>query len=434
METITESQVDLLAKNLPSIEQINQLCGLVNSSEARRLEFRSKLADTFNQTTSDALLRSGIALYILRDYPAAAGKLEKAKDCPEKFFYLAMAQKAVRQYDQALANLDKSIKAGTNASAAGLQKADILAKSGDFKAAEKELKACADDKNPDYLVQKGKILEAEGQYVQAAEVYKKAIEISPDHPEALFLLAYRCDLSGDEQAAIDYYRQIIANSPVYVNALLNIAVLYEDMGKFEKAAICVEKVLAAHPNHQRAQMFQKDIESSMNMYYDEDKERKKTRRNQMLETPISDFELSVRSRNCLRKMNINTVGDLLNISETELLSYKNFGETSLKEIKIILDSKSLRLGMSLDDKIFNPETVQNEEIEVTPGIMEKSIDELKLSIRAKKCLEKLNIHTLRNLTQKTEAELLGCKNFGVTSLSEIKKALSIVGLSLRKID
>ncbi|MHC4761969.1 MAG: DNA-directed RNA polymerase subunit alpha C-terminal domain-containing protein, partial [Planctomycetota bacterium] len=37
-------------------------------------------------------------------------------------------------------------------------------------------------------------------------------------------------------------------------------------------------------------------------------------------------------------------------------------------------------------------------------------------------------------TQKTEAELLGCKNFGVTSLNEIKKAISNLGLSLRSID
>ena len=82
------------------------------------------------------------------------------------------------------------------------------------------------------------------------------------------------------------------------------------------------------------------------MIFDEEKEMKKSQRHQILETPISDFELSVRSRNCLRKMNILTIGDLLSISEAELLSYKNFGETSLKEIKAILDSKLLHLGAS----------------------------------------------------------------------------------------
>ena len=49
-------------------------------------------------------------------------------------------------------------------------------------------------------------------------------------------------------------------------------------------------------------------------------------------------------------MNIRTLGDLLNITEAELLSYKNFGETSLREIKAILETKNLRLGMALEDK------------------------------------------------------------------------------------
>ena len=133
-------------------------------------------------------------------------------------------------------------------------------------------------------------------------------------------------------------------------------------------------------------------------------------------------------------MNINTLGDLLNISETELLSYKNFGETSLKEIKVILDSKALRLGMAVEDSMFNPDPQLEQEAEINPTVLEQPIDELKLSIRAKKCLEKLNIRTLQNLVQKTEAELLGCKNFGATSLTEIKKALSTMGLSLRKLD
>ena len=74
----------------------------------------------------------------------------------------------------------------------------------------------------------------------------------------------------------------------------------------------------------------------MNMYYDEELERKEDRLNQILRIPITDFELSVRARNCLNKMNIVTLGDLVRQTEQELLSYKNFGETSLNEIKEIL--------------------------------------------------------------------------------------------------
>ena len=68
----------------------------------------------------------------------------------------------------------------------------------------------------------------------------------------------------------------------------------------------------------------------------------------VLNVPISDFELSVRSRNCLEKMFINTLGDLTRVSEHDLLSYKNFGETSLYEIRNILKQKGLRLGQALE--------------------------------------------------------------------------------------
>jgi DNA-directed RNA polymerase subunit alpha len=182
-------------------------------------------------------------------------------------------------------------------------------------------------------------------------------------------------------------------------------------------------------------LFKKDIDSSKTMFYDEEKEKRRDRRIQILETPLTDFELSVRSRNCLRKMKLETIGDLLNITEAELLSYKNFGETSLHEIKLILSSKGLRLGMALEEK----QEAGEEDLEAAPtaeeeSFLNKSVDELQLSVRARKCLEKLNIRTLGDLTEKTEAELLGVKNFGATSLNEIKKAISNLGLSLRKLD
>ena len=78
-------------------------------------------------------------------------------------------------------------------------------------------------------------------------------------------------------------------------------------------------------------------------------DRRGDRRSAVLDIPITDFELSVRSRNCLKKMNIRTLGDLLKTTEQELLSYKNFGETSLNEIKALLAQKGLRLGQAADD-------------------------------------------------------------------------------------
>jgi len=135
-------------------------------------------------------------------------------------------------------------------------------------------------------------------------------------------------------------------------------------------------------------------------------------------------------------MNIETIGDLLNITEAELLSYKNFGETSLREIKAILELKGLHLGMALEEKQFaSEETFEGGDIEdEKEGLLSKPVDDLQLSVRARKCLQKLNIRTIGDLIRRTDAELLGVKNFGVTSLNEIKKTLANIGLFLRSLD
>jgi DNA-directed RNA polymerase subunit alpha len=438
MEQVTEPGIDLFADNLPSMDEIKKLSDTVRSSEKNVISFNEQLESNMSRTGQKASLALGIGLFILGRTVEAAEKLEKGADCKEKFIYLAYALRRIGEHEKAIENLKKSLDFEADKFNVTLDKTAIYRHAEDFTAAAKELKACTNFENvsAEYHYQLGRLQEAEGLYEEAMENYKKALELSPEHQRALFHLAYRCDLSGDEEAAVDYYRQIATGSPVYVSALLNLAVLYEDSEQLDKATQCVDTVLANHPNHKRAILFKKDIESSKTMFYDEEKEKKKTRKSQILETPMSDFELSVRSRNCLKKMKIETLGDLLNITETELLSYKNFGETSLREIKAILEPKGLFLGMALEDKQLPSVEMGDEAIlgEQEEGILTKPVDDLRLSVRARKCLQKLNIRTIGEITSKTDAELLGCKNFGVTSLNEVKAALGDLGLSLRNLD
>jgi len=435
MKSIAESGIDLFAEELPSMDKIKKLCEFVHSSERNLLAFREQLEANMPKTSQKTFLAMGIGLFILGRNDEAIQKLEKAKDCMEKFIYLAFALRKLRRFSEAINSLQKSLDYQADTLSTTLEKVATYRQASNFDAAAKELKSCANFENvsAEYHCQLGRLQEVQGLYEQAADSYKKALELSPNHQKAFFHLAYRCDLSGDEEAAVDYYKQIISTSPVYVSALVNLAVLYEDMNEFDKACLCIDKVLEHHPNHQRAAMFKKDIESSKTMFYDEEKEKRKDRKNQILETPISDFELSVRSRNCLKKMNIQTLGDLLRITEAELLSYKNFGETSLREIKTILEPRGMHLGMSFEEKqLPHPETVERPVGD--DGILSKSIDDLQLSVRSRKCVQKLNMHTIGDLVRKTEAELLGCKNFGVTSLNEIKKVLNNIGLSLRTLE
>ena len=438
MEQLVEPGINLFAEKLPSLEDLKKLSEYVHSGEKNMMEFAHKVEENLNNASSASSGALGIGLYILGRYEESIEKLQKAKDSQQKYFYLAYVLRRQHRYDEAIESLLKSLNFGADALTVTLEKAATYLYAKDYEAAAEQLKSCAnfDNVSAEYHYQLGRLDEAQGRYKDAVDNYQKAIELSPNHQNALFHLAYRCDLSGDEDAAIGYYKQIVSHSPTYVSALMNLAVLYEDREQFDKAAKCVDTVLETHPNHQRAILFKKDIESSKTMFYDEEKEMKRSRKNQILETPISDFELSVRSRNCLKKMKIRTIGDLLNITEAELLSYKNFGETSLKEVKAILESKNLYLGMALEEKPFMQPEIEEDPVvaEQDQGLLNKPIEDLQLSVRARKCLQKLNLRTIGELTSKTDAELLGCKNFGVTSLNEIKKSLSDLELNLRNLD
>ena len=282
---------------------------------------------------------------------------------------------------------------------------------------------------------RGTDAEKEGNHERAIEFYERALNENPDHESACFALAVLYDRRAEDAKAIELYERICTSPPVHLNALLNLAVLYEDNNHYDEAHRCLDAVLKTNPNHARARMYMKDVESARSMYYDED-DRRAGAQNRVLEIPITDFELSVRSRNCLKKMNIRSLGDLLKTTEQELLSYKNFGETSLNEIKALLAQKGLRLGQAVDGEkpafAARPTAVAVDN--VSPEILQKSVQDLELSVRSRKALQRLNINTLGDLAARTEAELLGCKNFGQTSLNEIKQQLSSFGMGLRKLD
>jgi DNA-directed RNA polymerase subunit alpha len=78
-------------------------------------------------------------------------------------------------------------------------------------------------------------------------------------------------------------------------------------------------------------------------------ERKPEIRNENLNRSVEELELSVRSYNCLKNANIQTIGELVQKTEAEMLKTKNFGRKSLNEIKEILASMGLSLGMKIDE-------------------------------------------------------------------------------------
>jgi DNA-directed RNA polymerase subunit alpha len=378
-------------------------------------------------------LRLGLSLCVLSRFEDALPYLEKAQDSREKFLYLGRVQRTLRNFTAAKHAFDKAGKAGLTTPAVAIEHARTQIAAGEFDAADKILQGVAQaDRAADWHVAQARILETRGQRQDAIRTYEQALDLDHTNPEAAFRLAYLADLEGDDEQAIDYYESLVGTGPVHVNALLNLAVIYEDREQYDKAEDCIDKVLAIWPNHERARLFLKDILASRDMVIDEDVERFREKRSALFDVAITDFELSVRARNCLQSMGINTLGDLLRINEEQLLAYKNFGETSLDEIKQLLTSKGLRLGQALEEERKARQQEILKQVQGDPAILVKPVAELQLSVRARKALQRLNIQTIGELAARTELELLGVKNFGQTSLNEIRQRLGEYGLTLRK--
>ena len=78
-------------------------------------------------------------------------------------------------------------------------------------------------------------------------------------------------------------------------------------------------------------------------------ERRPEIKNENLNRSVEELELSVRSYNCLKNANLQPIGELVQKTEAEMLKTKNFGRKSLNEIKEILSSMGLSLGMKIDE-------------------------------------------------------------------------------------
>lgn len=278
--------------------------------------------------------------------------------------------------------------------------------------------------------------EENGFRVGAIEELRQAVACGTNQNHK-FKLAYLLDLVGEESEAVSLYEELANTELPHINALINLSVIYEDKGNLNAAEKCLRQVLDTDPNHKRARLYIVDVQSSTDMYYDEEVARDAAKNAAMMNTPVTDFELSVRARNCLKKMEIRTLGDLLKVSENELLSYKNFGETSLVEIKHMLTARGLRLGQGAEGgHVSRVHQDRYEELlnHAPEQILKQPVSALNLTVRARKALQALNIQTLGELAIRTEAELMGIKNFGTTSLVEIGEKLKEHGLELRNID
>jgi DNA-directed RNA polymerase subunit alpha len=267
---------------------------------------------------------------------------------------------------------------------------------------------------------------------EVVALFQRAVDLDPRHVGALFGLAMECDRRGNDERALELYQRAADCFPTHVGVLLNLGLLYEDLTQYDRAQQCYQRILDVCPDHPRARLYSKDAGASGDMFYDEEAQKRHDRLTQVLNIPVTDFELSVRSRNCLHKMGIRTLGDLARTTEAELLASKNFGETSLGEIREILAAKGLELGQFAHERTEAEPAVDLSNLSPDEqALLSRPISDLNLSVRARKCMVRLGMSSIGELIRKTGDDLLECKNFGVTSLNEVRNKLGQYNLKLR---
>ena len=381
-------------------------------------------------------LKIGIARMMLCRSAEALEALSSATDNRDRRYFQGLCLLNLRQFAKAADEFERAKAAGADADALDLRIAEAQALAGELDVAAKAVSGLAKrlDGNARFHYVRGLVKELQGFGAEAVEAYEQARLLDSACAEATFRLAYYLDLHGSENEAIALYQECVSRPPVNAHALLNLAVLYDDAGQYDLAIQMARRVLVINPNHARAKMMAKDAAASKNMYYDEEQAKRQAYRSAILDTPVTDFELSVRARNCLKKMDIRTLGDLVATTEASLMSYKNFGETSLKEIKEMLSAKGLSLGQATESELTFGGSAPVV-VSVAPGAADGGTDgvtvgQVEFSIRVRRALETLGIRTLGDLAAKSEADLMSCPNFGQTSVNEVHAKLAEHGLRL----
>ena len=440
LEVAAQAAVDVreivLANSTFGPEEIRGITGSIGADFSQHAILRDAVAELeMRGQTPASAVRLGVCQYLLGRYHRAVDTLTNADGGAVAHFYLGRSKFEIEDYAGAVQSYESARTAGYDSDYCSLAIAEAHRYMGDVHQAMTILDQMYGpvEQTSEYLYQRAATVAAiGGNPDEVVRLYERAVVADNRHAGALFGLGLENDRRGNDSEALELYRQAADCFPSHVGALLNLGLLYEDLQQYNRAQICYQRILECFPGHERALLYRKDAEASGDMFYDEEAQKRQDRLSQILSVPVTDFELSVRSRNCLQKMGIGSLGDLARTTESELLASKNFGETSLVEIRDMLSSKGLELGQFAHERVesdppYDVSSLSPDE----QALLTRPISDLNLSVRARKCMVRLGLTTVGELVRKTGDDLLECKNFGVTSLNEVRDKLTQNSLKLR---
>ena len=415
--------------------------GTIRSAISENYGHFGELRDAVNEMEQDDALspagktKMGVCHFLLGKFQDSLVTLQSADGSAMALFYQARCMFELGRYDQAIGVYEQAQTSGYNEDQCKIG----IAEAHRYAGRVEEALAILDnifgpaEQTADYMYQRAATVAAVGgRMEEALALYQRAVQTDENHAGALFGLALENDRLGNDDESLELYERAAKAFPTGIGVLINLGLIYEDNSQFDKAQMCYKRILDCYPDHPQTQLYMKDAAATGNILYDEEAQRRNDRLAQTLNMPVTNFELSVRSRNCLQKMGIETIGDLTRTTEAELLSSKNFGETSLFEIREMLTSKGLALGQFAHEKKSNDPPIDTSHMSPDEqALLDRPISDLNLSVRARKCMARLQLNTIGELIRKTGDDMLECKNFGVTSLNEVREKLADLGLKMR---
>ena len=162
----------------------------------------------------------------------------------------------------------------------------------------------------------------------------------------------------------------------------------------------------------------------------------------LLASPIYNYNFSVRTLNCLKAAEINTVEDLVKYPRAGLLKFRNFGKKALTELDKWLDEHGLAFAQS--EEISQGTKSEKQEPQALPQskevlaptvdipLLERPIDYCKFCARTYNSLVAAEIETVGDLTQMRRIDIQNLRNLGQKSVVEVEEWLTAHNLSLKE--
>jgi len=381
-----------------------------------------------------AEVRKGTCLWVLGKVEDAFRVLEPARQSKERAYILGLSYLDLGRVQDAVKQLHEAVDADSGDENLKLALLEARIRAGAAEEAEKMIGQLEKKlgRSAEYHYLRGLQSDYQGYFDDAQEAYERALEIEPGYAKAIFRMAHMLDLRGEDARALELYEQLRKLRPCHVHTMINLGTLYEDRGEYERAAECYRAVLENYPNHARAKLYLRDAVSSSSMFYDEDAARREAKVQQILSQPVAEISCSPRVRAALQRMNVTTLGDLAQKSEEDLLGLPNFGRTSLRELKELLAARGLSLSSGGGGAGPTPVAVPAVAGASSEETLKRNLSEFEWSGRIRKLIEKLSLVTVGDLAALSETDLLKNKNLGMTSIKEIQRKLSELGLAMRE--